>query len=140
MLQEVRGYIAEKKGTVSFNYITGGSIHSNPVLYKDVIYFSACDRRLYGLGLDGKEKLVFRAEDIPFHPAIYNDVIYFGCYDHNLYAVALDGKLLWKFPTKGKVISRPAIENNVASVYPRLKSAVFLARQQLLNQNHTSTV
>jgi len=45
----------------------------------------------------------------------HNGVVYAGCYDNNLYAInAENGSFLWKYPTEGGVVSKPAIlDNNV---------------------------
>ncbi|MEW5869989.1 MAG: serine/threonine-protein kinase [Chloroflexota bacterium] len=45
----------------------------------------------------------------------HHNVIYTGCYDNNLYALdAKDGSFMWKYPTDGGIVSRPAaLENNI---------------------------
>ncbi len=111
MLQEIVDYVSEAKTTVTFNHTAGGSIHTDPVFYKGVIYFNASDKNLYAISPDGEKIWTFKCGDIPFHITIENDIIYFGCYDKNLYTVSLEGGLLWKFATNGKVVSRPFVKD-----------------------------
>jgi outer membrane protein assembly factor BamB/tRNA A-37 threonylcarbamoyl transferase component Bud32 len=58
----------------------------------------------------------FDCEDEIRGTATYDDgVIYVGSYDNNLYALDYaTGKFIWKYPTDGGIVSRPAVfENNI---------------------------
>lgn len=60
-----------------------------------------------------KPMWVFECEDEIRGTATYHDgIIYIGAYDNNLYALnSVTGEFIWKYPTEGGIVSKPAIYN-----------------------------
>jgi eukaryotic-like serine/threonine-protein kinase len=56
----------------------------------------------------------FACEDEIRGPATYcNGVLFVGSYDNNLYALDADtGQFIWKYPTDGGIVSKPAVYEN----------------------------
>jgi len=83
--------------------IVGGN---HPTIHKNTIYFCSQDGNLYALGMDGKEKWRFNAEDkMSNTPAVYKDVIYFGTRTGKFFALDLEGNVKWNFKISDSVLS-----------------------------------
>ncbi len=56
----------------------------------------------------------FACEDEIRGPATWsNGILYVGSYDNNLYALDADtGQFIWKYPTDGGIVSKPAVYEN----------------------------
>jgi len=105
--------IKETDSGYIFSASIGGSIIGDPVIDKDVIYFGACDKNLYAVYLNGKEKWRFKANDVAGCPAVHADRVYFGSFDGNLYCLDLEGKLIWKYALNDKIVAPPVIYKDV---------------------------
>lgn len=91
----------------------GGSITTRPIVHNDTIYFGACDKNFYALGLDGKEKWRFATNGtIQSYAAVMNNLVYFGSGDRNLYCLDTEtGRLVWKFGSSGHIGGSPVLHN-----------------------------
>jgi outer membrane protein assembly factor BamB len=91
-----------------FGIKKGGSISSDVIQRKGMLYFSCCDGNFYCLNADtGKEIWRFGTGHVMPAFAMDDDTIYSSCFDHKLYAMTLDGKLKWTFTTQGKLGNNP---------------------------------
>jgi outer membrane protein assembly factor BamB len=121
-------------GQSLWKFRTGGDVSSSPAVAEDTVYFLGGDGVFYAAGLKtGQQRWKFPAgPDLPFEamkgdprtwdyflssPTLMDDGVYFGSGDGNLYALdRKTGKLRWRFQTKGRVRTSPAIEGGVAYV------------------------
>jgi len=86
---------------------------SGPVAGNGVICFGCFDCNIYAVDTGGKLAWKYTTNDaIPIgtYAEFFGDTLYIGSRDYNLYAVN-NGKLVWKFPTKNMIFTRPLIED-----------------------------
>jgi outer membrane protein assembly factor BamB len=98
------------------NVGVGGSITARPIIHDDRIFFGACDKNFYCLGLEGNEKWKFATNGtIQSYAAAEQGRIYFGSGDRNLYCLnSQTGELIWKFGTDGQVGGSPVLHGGRA--------------------------
>ncbi|MBU0530416.1 MAG: hypothetical protein KKC05_01980 [Nanoarchaeota archaeon] len=56
----------------------GGSIYGDPVIHKNILYVSCCDKNLYAVSLKGKEIWRFPTNHVIGDLEIYEDKLFFG--------------------------------------------------------------
>lgn len=99
----------------SFN--ADGYIDSNPILYEDVLYFTAKGRRLVAINTEsGLEIWSWTFRDLPLKdPNVVNGVVYIGSLREGfLFAIdAKTGREIWRFLGDSSVYSRPEISNGL---------------------------
>ena len=104
----------EIPGTVLWEFVTGGEVHSSPAIGPDgTVYVGSHDNKLYAVnGKTGDKLWEFETGgSVSSSPAIGSDgTVYIGSNDRKLYAVnGKSGVKLWEFETGGYVQSSPAI-------------------------------
>jgi outer membrane protein assembly factor BamB len=101
------------------NTTVGGSIVSTPVVYKDRVYFGACDKNVYCSGLEGKELWRFPTKDpVIATIKIYDGIVYVGSMDGIVYAISADtGEEVWRFRTNGKILSSVILDEYTGHLY-----------------------
>ncbi len=88
----------------------GGSITASPIIYKETIYFGACDKRFYALDMNGNEKWHYDVNgNIVKWADACDGLIYFGSFDGAIYALDTKGKLAWKFESQGRILDNPTV-------------------------------
>jgi outer membrane protein assembly factor BamB len=110
LLENVR----ETDNSVIFKIGIGGSVLTRPIIKDNVVYFGACDRNVYAIGLKNGEE-IWRfptGGPVTSSVAIDNGRIYVGSYDGNLYALSMKGDLVWKFNAGNKIASAPAVHDS----------------------------
>lgn len=82
-------------------------------VYKNIIYFGSYDSNLYALTLEGKLLWKFKCGNVPYFVTVLGERIFFGSRDNNLYCLdTRTGRELWRFATKGFVITQPLAYND----------------------------
>lgn len=90
---------------LKWQFHTGGSVVSSPILSAGTLYVGSADHKLYALdSASGALKWSFQTNGRnPSSPAISGGIVYFESYDSYVYAVdATTGHLIWKFKTEGE--------------------------------------
>jgi outer membrane protein assembly factor BamB len=93
----------------------GGSVTTAAVLWNDMLFFGACDKNFYCLGLEGKEIWRFRTNGVILGKAVIHDgKVFFESSDYNVYALdAMTGKLVWRFSTSGPALGHILVHNGI---------------------------
>ncbi len=130
--------LPEIKNDLSMNWVfvpekpnyTFNVPRSNPLLYKDRIYFGSSDSCFYCLEQETK-KLIWKfttprlPKGILSSPAKVQDKIIFGAYTGSVYAVNMDdGSLLWENFDSDFIGSSPAIAEDLGLVFIGAEYAV----------------
>ncbi|MCL6472618.1 MAG: PQQ-binding-like beta-propeller repeat protein [Firmicutes bacterium] len=131
-------YAVTAGGSVKWKYTADGQIDSPPAVGDDgTVYFTAKDLSLYAVTREGSLKWKFKVTepgtDQLTAPAIGEDgTVYFGgsrdagyltkedavkVQREYLYAVGSDGKLKWRYQTKGKMLTMPAIARDGTIIF-----------------------
>ena len=116
--------LSEKDGALLWRFKTEGAVTSSPRIENGTLYIGSNDGGIYALRLPDQNQttptLLWRYATQGFvnSSARWVDgTIYIGSYDRHIYAIdASTGNLVWKFPTKGPVISIPAVYQNLVIV------------------------
>jgi outer membrane protein assembly factor BamB len=87
----------------------GGSILTSPMIAGGIVYFGCCDKNMYAVSLEGKERWRFQTGGPICDARLHKDTLYFGSFDGNFYALDLHGSLKWKFACKDKIWARPLV-------------------------------
>jgi len=91
-----------------FGVCVGGSTLSEIVKVGNVLYFGACDKRVYCVSDQGQLIWKFSTNGVNISPTVDNGRLFIGSFDENFYCLDADnGRLLWKFGTNGMIASKP---------------------------------
>jgi len=119
--QDIARQIAAKDRAVVDNadLRKGGSIHSSPALWENLVIFGSADKNVYALDKHAG-KLVWKfltGDSIASSPFVDNSVVYIGSYDHYIYALrASDGTLIWKFLTGDVIYASPTVADGIVHI------------------------
>ena len=114
----IKEYRAEREKTFWERVGVGGSITSVPLIFNGTVFFGACDKNFYAVGLDGKERWRFATQGTIQSWAIQvGERVCFGSGDQNLYMLdSRTGELVWKAATDGQIGGSPVEHNGVVYV------------------------
>jgi outer membrane protein assembly factor BamB len=101
-----------------------GTLDAQPLLVNGTMYLFSQTGHLYAYDLKTRQPRWSNPVEMPGHlldhasgAAIDGDSAYIGSLDHNFYALKVaDGSMRWKVPTRGKIISTPAVVDGVVYV------------------------
>lgn len=88
-----------------FKFGFGGSIAGKPLIYEDLIIFTAMDGYVYCIDKITSETVWRFGTGGPMHfcPLAGKGSVIVGSFDGYLYCISLEGKELWRFKTGGKI-------------------------------------
>jgi outer membrane protein assembly factor BamB len=92
------------KGTVIWDFITGGIVLSSPAVANSVVYFGSDDNSVYAVNATTGAKLwSYRTgSQVESAPTVLNGVVFVGSLDDNEYALnANTGALMWRYKDWG---------------------------------------
>ncbi len=103
--------VRETDAVLMFRITIGGSVVSRPVIEDGIVYFGACDKNVYAVGLNtGEEIWRFPTQgQIIESIALDEGRVYAGSYDGKMYALDRKGNLIWEFNAGDKIASAPQV-------------------------------
>ena len=110
-------------GSVKWQYDTGGSIVSKPLIYENTVIFGSFDRSLYAVNTaDGSLKWQFTGKNWFWsEPVLYSDKLYVGCLDKFVYVLN---------PSTGVKITEHELDSAVASSPVLVGDSVIFASEK----------
>lgn len=108
-------------GRLLWRFATGAAVTSTPIVAERILYTGSNDTVIYALELSTAEGTApsvlwqYATRDwVNSTAALADGVLYVGSNDRHVYALAAQtGAFLWRFETKGPVVSTPAVYQNL---------------------------
>lgn len=114
-----------KNGAQIWNFSTGYSVETSPVVTNGMVYFVSYDGNFYALNAANgillwnytTGKAVGKLVNVDSSPSVVNGVVYVGSDDGNVYALnAKDGAKIWNYSTGNGTLSTPTVYDGILYV------------------------